>query len=198
MTARQVRVPGSLDLELAWEAVSGVLAPTPAVLTQESWDHGVLVRLADPSNAAQGRRQFETVLREMVRTQGVPIKTEPIVELVPVRTLYAGNVRRPLLLVVGAAIVLLLTACAGIANVFLARAASRSRLRSILRAVIRRSHRRSSGTPPPVLSKQDRAHAGSRSTRREPGARLTGNSGPTFGSAVMLLSAWCRHRRRCR
>ncbi|MEU9022841.1 pyridoxal-phosphate dependent enzyme [Actinomadura sp. NPDC048394] len=31
MTARAVRVPASLDLELAWEAVSGVLAPTPAV-----------------------------------------------------------------------------------------------------------------------------------------------------------------------
>lgn len=102
------------------------IAPTPAVLTQESWDHSVLVRLPNPAQAAQGAQQLADILRDIVRTQASRMQTNPIVELVPARDLYAGNMRRPLLLVVAAAVVLLLTACASIANVFLARGASRS------------------------------------------------------------------------
>jgi putative ABC transport system permease protein len=100
------------------------IAPTPTELTRESWNYGVLVRLSDRARWAEGRQQLGELLGAIVRATGG--KMEPIVELVPVRDIYSGTVRRPLLLVVAAALLLMLTACASIANVFLARGASRS------------------------------------------------------------------------
>ena len=102
------------------------IAPTAATLNNESWDHGVLVRLPDRARAAEGRQQLAGILSEMARKQMPGVKSELAVELVPVRDIYAAKLRRPLLLIVAAAVLLMLTACASIANVFLARGASRS------------------------------------------------------------------------
>ena len=102
------------------------IAPTPATLNNESWDHGVLVRLRDPRQQSQGEQQMTALLIELARAQMPGVKTEASVHLVPVRDLYAAKVRRPLLLVVAAAMLLLAAACASIANVFLSRGASRS------------------------------------------------------------------------
>ena len=102
------------------------IAPTPATLNNESWDHGVLVRLRDPHQRSQGEQELVALLNELARAQMPGVKTEASVHLVPVRDLYSAKVRRPLLLVVAAAMLLLATACASIANVFLSRGASRS------------------------------------------------------------------------
>ena len=102
------------------------VAPTGAMLNNESWDHGVLVRLKDAKQLSQGEQQLSTLLIELARVQLPGVKTEAYVRLIPMRDLYSANVRRPLLLVVAAAMVLLATACASIANVFLSRGASRS------------------------------------------------------------------------
>jgi putative ABC transport system permease protein len=101
------------------------IAPTPASLNQESWDHGVLVRLPDGGSLEQGRQQLAAILTEMARAQMPHVKTEIAIDLVPIREVYAGRARLRLLLILAASALLLLTACVSIANVFLARVASR-------------------------------------------------------------------------
>ena len=102
------------------------LAPTVGQLKNESWDHGVLVRLRQGASLEQGRRQFESILNAFVHVQQPGIKTELILQFVPIRDIYSGKIRLRLLLVFAASALLLLTACANIANLFLARLASRA------------------------------------------------------------------------
>lgn len=102
------------------------IAPTAKELENESWDYGVLVRLPDGASLEHGRQQLGAILNERIRTQMPEAGTELVVQLVPIREVYAGKVRLRLLLVLGASALLLLTACASIANVFLARVASRA------------------------------------------------------------------------
>jgi predicted permease len=102
------------------------IAPTPTTLNNESWDHGVLVRLADDAGREQGRQQLAAILTEMARIQMPRVKTEVDIQLIPVREVYARKTRLGLLLTLAASVLLLLTACASIANVFLARVASRA------------------------------------------------------------------------
>jgi putative ABC transport system permease protein len=102
------------------------IARTSNTLNNESWDHGVLVRLADGASLEHGRQQLAAILTEMARAQMPKVKTEIAIRLVPVREVYAGKARLQLLLILAASVLLLLTACASIANVFLARVASRT------------------------------------------------------------------------
>lgn len=99
---------------------------TPSTLNNESWDHGVLARLPAGASLEQGRQQLETILTERARIQMPRVRTQIVIQLVPIRDIYAGKVRLRLLLVLAASALLLLTACASIANVFLANVASRS------------------------------------------------------------------------
>ena len=101
-------------------------APTPQTLNNESWDHGVLVRLPDPRQRARAEQELASILLELAKVQMPGVKTDAFVQLTPMRDLYASKVRRPLLIVVGAAVLLLATACASIANILLSRGASRS------------------------------------------------------------------------
>jgi predicted permease len=102
------------------------IAPTPQALNNESWDHGVLVRLAAGAPIERGRQQLHDVLSDLARAQMPGVKTDPIIELVPMRDIYAARVRPPLVLIVVAAVLLLVAACASIANVFLAKGAGRA------------------------------------------------------------------------
>jgi len=102
------------------------IAPTIMELKNESWDHGLLVRLRPGANLETGRQQLEAVLNAMIRAQAPGIKTEPIIQLVPIREIFAGKVRLRLLLILAASALLLLAACTNIANLFLARVASRT------------------------------------------------------------------------
>jgi predicted permease len=101
------------------------LAPTARDLRNESWDHGVLVRLVDGMNQAGGERQFAMSLNAMLHAKFPQIRTEVAVELVPLRDIFSSKIRLRLLLVLAASALLLLTACTSIANLFLARVASR-------------------------------------------------------------------------
>lgn len=102
------------------------IAPTKNELQNESWDHGLLVRLRPGENPEHGRQQLQATLNTFIRAQEPGIKTELIPQLVPIREIYAGKVRLRLLLILAAAALLLLTACTNIANLFLARVASRA------------------------------------------------------------------------
>jgi predicted permease len=102
------------------------IAPTKNELQNESWDHGLLVRLRPGGSPEHGRQQLQATLNTFIRAQEPGIKTELIPQLVPIREIYAGKVRLRLLLILAAAALLLLTACTNIANLFLARVASRA------------------------------------------------------------------------
>ena len=102
------------------------VAPTAAELKNESWDHGVLVRLPQGAALEQGRQQLETMLNAWVRTVLPDSRTEALIQMVPIREAFAGKARLRLLLVLAASALLLLTACASIANVVLARITSRA------------------------------------------------------------------------
>jgi predicted permease len=102
------------------------IAPTARELRNESWDHGVLVRLRPGANLEQGRIQLQSILNALIRAQEPGAKITLTLRLVPIREIYAGKVRLRLLLVFAASGLLLLAACANIANLFLARLASRA------------------------------------------------------------------------
>jgi len=102
------------------------IAPSKKELENESWDHGMLVRLRPGQDPARGRQQLQAVLNTMIRAKYPDIKTALQTQLVPIREIYAGKVRLRLLLILAASGLLLLTACANIANLFLARLARRA------------------------------------------------------------------------
>jgi len=102
------------------------IAPTTDELKNESWDHGLLVRLRPGENPERGRQQLQAILNAFIRAQAPGIRTELIPQLVPIREIYAGKVRLRLLLIFAASTLLLFTACANVANLFLASIASRA------------------------------------------------------------------------
>jgi putative ABC transport system permease protein len=102
------------------------IAPTNRELESESWDHGLLVRLKPGENLERGRQQLQAMLNALIRARAPELKAEFTTQLVPIREIYAGKVRLRLLLILAASALLLLTACTNIANLFLARVASRA------------------------------------------------------------------------
>ena len=102
------------------------IAPTARELQNESWDHGVLVRLPGGASLESGRQQLAAVLNRMIRAQVPEVKTELAIQLVPIRDVYSRGARLRLLLVLAASALLLVTACASVANVLLARVTSRA------------------------------------------------------------------------
>src|SRR5258708_482818 len=102
------------------------IAATKNELRNESWDHGLLVRLKTGESLEHGRQQLEGILNAFVRAEQPGIQTQLIIQFVPIREIYSGKVRLRLLLILAASALLLLTACTNSANLFLARVASRA------------------------------------------------------------------------
>ena len=102
------------------------IAPSMSELASESWDHGLLVRVRPGQDPERGRQQLQVILNALIRAQMPGAKIELNTQLVPIREIYAGKVRLRLLLILGASGLLLLTACTNLANLFLARVASRA------------------------------------------------------------------------
>ena len=95
-------------------------------MKNESWDHGILVRIPPGTSRDRASRRACGVLNDMVHAQMPDVKAEALIDLVPVREIFSGKVRLRLLLVFAASALLLLIACTNIANLFLARMASRA------------------------------------------------------------------------
>jgi putative ABC transport system permease protein len=102
------------------------ITTTNRQLRNENWDHGVLVRLASDRSLEPGRQQLEAIVNNTVRVQMPNLKTSTTVRLIPIREIYAGKIRLRLLMLFGASGLLLLTACASLANLLLARVATRA------------------------------------------------------------------------
>lgn len=102
------------------------IAPTAAELKQESWDHGVLVRLPAGASLETGTQQLTAILNERTRRAMPGANIVATMRFVPIRETYAGKIRVRLLLILAASSLLLLAACASIANLFMARVATRA------------------------------------------------------------------------
>ena len=101
------------------------IAPTPSDLEGENWNHGLIVRLKAGESLERGRMQLQNMLNASMRAAMPDMKTEFQTRMVPLREIYSGKIRLPLLLVFGAAALLLLAACTNVANLYLGRFASR-------------------------------------------------------------------------
>ena len=101
------------------------IAPTPRDLEGENWNHGLIVRLKAGESLERGRMQLQTMLNASLRAVMPDMKTEFQTRMVPIREIYSGKIRLRLLLVFGAAALLLLAACTNVANLYLGRFASR-------------------------------------------------------------------------
>jgi putative ABC transport system permease protein len=102
------------------------IAPTAKDLAGESWNHGLIVRLKAGESLERGRMQLQNMLNASLRAVVPDLKTEFQTRMVPIREIYSGKIRLRLLLVFGAAGLLLLAACTNVANLYLGRFASRS------------------------------------------------------------------------
>jgi predicted permease len=101
------------------------IAPTPGDLEGENWNHGLIVRLKAGESLERGRMQLENMLNASLRAVVPEMKTAFQTRMVPLREIYSGKIRLRLLLVFGAAVLLLLAACTNVANLYLGRFASR-------------------------------------------------------------------------
>ncbi|HKQ78983.1 MAG TPA: ABC transporter permease [Blastocatellia bacterium] len=102
------------------------IAPAQAELEGENFNTGLLLRLKANEIAEHGLQQLEAFYREYLRGAPPELKITFAPRLIPIREIYSGKVRLRLLLVFAASAVLLLIACATLANMMLARIVSRS------------------------------------------------------------------------
>ncbi|HEY7184091.1 MAG TPA: ABC transporter permease, partial [Blastocatellia bacterium] len=101
-------------------------APTKAELEEEDFNTGLLVRLKANESAEHGQLRIETFYRDYARRVAPELsKISILPRLIPIREIYSGKFRLRLLLVFAASAILLLTACVTLANLLLARFASR-------------------------------------------------------------------------
>src|SRR5262249_29787334 len=102
------------------------IAPTQAELEGENFNTGLLLRLKANESAEHGRQQLEAFYRDYLRAVPQEVKFTLAPRLIPIREIYSGKFRLRLLLVFAASAILLLIACATLANMLLARIAGRS------------------------------------------------------------------------
>jgi putative ABC transport system permease protein len=131
IAARSLLVPTGTLLHVALPFAPRIdvwkpIAPTNKELQGESWNHGLLVRLRPGENLERGRQQLQALRNASLRAQAPDLKIELITRLVAIREIYSGKARLRLLLILGASALLLFVGCTNIANLFLARMASRA------------------------------------------------------------------------
>jgi putative ABC transport system permease protein len=131
IAARSLLVPTGSQLHPALSFAPRIdvwkpIAPTNKELQGESWNHGELVRLRPGESLERGRQQLQAIRNASIRAQVPDLKIDLITRLVPIREIYSGKARLGLLLILGASGLLLVVGCTNIANLFLARMASRA------------------------------------------------------------------------
>jgi predicted permease len=102
------------------------IAPTQFELEGENWNTGLLLRLKPNESVEHGRQQLEALFRAQLRRVAPELNISILPRLMPIREVYSGKFRLRLLLVFAASAILLLTACVTLANLLLARYASRA------------------------------------------------------------------------
>ena len=132
---RPTTIIGVMPATFGWHIQRGTQASKPAdiwVPFQISNDmrrrHGryasAVARLKPGVSTDQGQHEMQTIGARLAQ-QYPEFNTNWSVNVVPLRTQMTGEIRRPLLILLGAVVFVLLIACANVANLLLARASSR-------------------------------------------------------------------------
>ena len=134
LDSRTVTIVGVLPQGFRWVEKCDVMEPIGVWATNngsvaEREDRGDLIvagRLAAGVPLGQARAEMETIAAGLARAY--PEANDQFgVNLQPLREVFSGDVRPALLVLLGAAVFVLLVACANVANLFLMRGAARAR-----------------------------------------------------------------------
>ena len=134
LDGRSYAIAGVLPSNFRWSDKTDVLEPIGVWATDNSeatergnrGDLDVLGRLAPGVTLAQARAEMEGI--EARLASEYPLANDQAgVLLRPIRDVFVGDMRRPLLVLFGAVLFVLLIACANVANLFLVRGATRTK-----------------------------------------------------------------------
>ena len=134
LDSRTVTIVGVLPPDFRWVEKCDVMEPMGVWATHNDsatnrGDRGDLLvagRLAAGVRMEQARSEMETIAAGLARAYP-GVNAQFGVNLRPLREAYSGNVRPAMLVLLGAAIFVLLVACANVANLFLMRGAVRAK-----------------------------------------------------------------------
>lgn len=134
LDSRVYTIIGVLPPEFRWSETCDVLEPAGVWATNngsvtERGERGEMVvvgRLADGVSPLQARAEMTGLAARLERTYP-EANAQFGVRLQPLRELFSGDARPSMLLLLGAALFVLLVACANVANLFLMRGAVRTR-----------------------------------------------------------------------
>jgi putative ABC transport system permease protein len=133
MNGHPVTVLGVMPPDFKWFIKENSLSGKPAELwTPNQWSDrkrtgrflSAVARLKPGVTSAQAQVEMNTIASRLEQ-QYTDFNTNWEARVVPVRTQLAGELRRPLLVLLGAVAFVLLIACANVANLMMARAAAR-------------------------------------------------------------------------